>query len=59
GQLIGQATGQGAFPLTPTEPHVFVHEGAGIKVRFNPAADGSVPTFTLFQGGAELEGKRQ
>lgn len=57
GQLTGQATGQGAFPLTAIKEHYFANEQAGLEIRFNVAADGSVPSFTLFQGG-EREAKR-
>lgn len=57
-QLVGQATGQGSMALTAYDEHQFANESAGIKVRFNPAEDGQVPTFTLFQGGAEMHAKR-
>lgn len=56
-QLMAQATGQGQFPLTAFKEHHFANEQAGLEVRFNVAADGSVPSFTLFQGG-EREAKR-
>ena len=35
--LTGQATGQGAFPLSPTEPNVFAFEPAGIVMVFDTA----------------------
>ena len=57
-QLIGQATGQGAFPLQPTGDHTFVNEQARLKARFNHDGDGKVVSFTLFQGGQEMEAKR-
>jgi len=44
--------------LKAFETHKFANEAAGIKIRFNPTDDGKVPTFTLFQGGQELEAKR-
>ncbi|MFD0964655.1 serine hydrolase domain-containing protein [Pseudofulvibacter geojedonensis] len=34
--LMAQATGQGAFPLTPVELHKFKFDAAGIKFIFNP-----------------------
>lgn len=57
-QLKGQATGQGSMDLKAFEAHNFANEAAGIKIRFNPDTDGKVPTFTLFQGGQEMEAKR-
>jgi len=44
--LTGQATGQGAFPLTATEADVFVFDPAGITMEFRPAKN----EFTLKQG---------
>lgn len=57
-QLKGQATGQGSMDLKAFELHNFANEAAGIKIRFNPTDDGKVPTFTLFQGGQQMEAKR-
>jgi D-alanyl-D-alanine carboxypeptidase len=34
--LMAQATGQPAFPLTPSAKHQFVFEQAGIEMEFNP-----------------------
>ena len=45
--LTGQATGQGAFPLTPTETDVFEFDQAGITMEFRPAKN----EFTFKQGG--------
>jgi len=44
--LTGQATGQGAFPLTPTEADVFEFDQAGITMEFRPAKN----EFTFKQG---------
>lgn len=52
-KLVAQATGQGSFPLTAIDEQNFEFKAAGIKVRFNVEDDGSVPSFTLFQGGGE------
>lgn len=57
-QLIGQATGQGAFPLTAIGEHRFANEQAGLEASFNLGKDGKVSSFTLFQGGREMEAKR-
>ncbi|MEM9928974.1 MAG: serine hydrolase, partial [Bacteroidota bacterium] len=57
-QLMGEATGQGSMPLTAFKAHHFANEAAGIKVRFNADGEHSVPSFTLFQGGAEMQAKR-
>jgi len=45
--LTGQATEQGAFPLTPTETDVFEFDQAGITMEFRPAKN----EFTFKQGG--------
>ena len=44
--LTAQATGQGAFPLTPTDKDKFVFDQAGIVMDFNPKEG----TFRLKQG---------
>lgn len=36
GRLMAQATGQGAFPLSPVELHKFKFDAAGIEFIFNP-----------------------
>ncbi len=54
--LSAQATGQGAFPLTPTSDTEFHFQPAGIRVVF-PAGDGPAQSFTLHQGGPR-EAKR-
>ncbi|CAM4250814.1 serine hydrolase domain-containing protein [Zobellia nedashkovskayae] len=48
--LFAQATGQGAFPLEPTEESVFTFDQAGVKIVFNP----SEKTLILYQGGGEF-----
>jgi|AntRauTorckE5430_2_1112549.scaffolds.fasta_scaffold00356_7 D-alanyl-D-alanine carboxypeptidase len=37
GRLVCQATGQGAFPLSPTEAHTFVFPAASLTLIFTPA----------------------
>ncbi len=54
GKLFGQATGQGAFPLTPGAPDEFLFTAAGIRLLFVPG-EGKM---TLFQGGQAIEMKR-
>lgn len=57
--LIGQATGQSTLKLIPTAKDTYIHEGAGIKMKFDlSAASGAAPSFTLFQGGQEMVAKR-
>lgn len=57
--LVGQATGQGSFPLQPYANDTYGNESAGIKVQFDlKAATGSAHSFTLFQGGREMVAKR-
>lgn len=56
--LIGQATGQGPFPIHASKEHHFINEKFGVEARFNVDASGKVPSFTLFQGGGEMEAKR-
>ncbi|TDE10259.1 serine hydrolase domain-containing protein [Dyadobacter psychrotolerans] len=53
--LTGQATGQGAFPLTPTEPNVFAFEAAGIVIVF----DTSKNELTLKQGVGNFVMKKE
>ncbi|MCW8869955.1 MAG: serine hydrolase [Proteobacteria bacterium] len=45
-QLMAQATGQGAFPLSPDGEHRFTFQPAGIEMLFNKDMNG----FTLNQG---------
>ncbi|REA57081.1 peptidase [Dyadobacter luteus] len=53
--LTAQATGQGAFPLTPTEKNKFVFDSAGIIMEFNPGEG----TFRLKQGGGNFLFKKE
>ncbi|MEL6535154.1 MAG: serine hydrolase domain-containing protein [Bacteroidota bacterium] len=46
--LNAQATGQGAFPLTPTGEHTFAFDMAGITMEFSPGSGEMVIT----QGGS-------
>jgi len=47
GILLAQASGQSAFPLTPTSPTEFIFIPAGVKIIFFPAEN----SMTLHQGG--------
>ena len=47
-QLMAQATGQGAFPLTPFAENRFTFEGAGLEIVFEENS-----AFVLKQGGSE------
>lgn len=51
--ITAQATGQGAFPLTPTSDTEFHFQEAGIRIVF-PVGDGLAQSFTLFQGGERI-----
>lgn len=57
--LTAQATGQGAFPLTPKAKDVFAFADAGIVIRFRRDAAANVTALALEQGGNTLEGKRK
>ncbi len=46
-QLLAQATGQSAFPLSPVDESTFVFKAAGIKIVFNKEKE----TLTLNQAG--------
>lgn len=54
GQLYGQATGQGAFPLTPFSNTEFKFEQAGIVIKFKEVSEGSYTEFVLHQGGGKF-----
>lgn len=51
-QLFAQATGQGAFPLTPSDDNEFVFPPADIKVVFELNDSGNAIKLALHQGGA-------
>jgi hypothetical protein len=58
GRLMGQGTGQSAFPLRFVGGHTFeAPEGLDIRMVF-AVADGRATSFTLHQGGAEIVGRR-
>jgi hypothetical protein len=57
-RFIGQATGQPPIELTATAMDTFFAKEAGAKVRFETAADGSVPQLILTQGGRDMPAKR-
>ncbi|MBP6749298.1 MAG: serine hydrolase [Xanthomonadaceae bacterium] len=57
--LTAQATGQGAFPLTPKAKDVFAFADAGIVIRFRRDAAGNVTALALEQGGNTMTGKRR
>lgn len=46
-QLMGQATGQPAFPLSPEAPHHYTYKPAGLEIEFLPEED----ALMLRQGG--------
>ncbi len=50
GQMMAQATGQGAFPLERKSQHDFGFDQAGILMEFNP----DEKSFVLNQGGAKF-----
>ncbi len=58
GRLIGQATGQGAFPLTPSAENEFVFPAADVRIMFKLAGSGRAEKLTLYQGGQVLPGSR-
>jgi CubicO group peptidase (beta-lactamase class C family) len=59
GQLFGQATGQGEFPLQAASKDVFEAPAFGIELRFKRDAAGEVDSLELHQGGRVMPGKRQ
>ena len=56
--LVGQATGQGAFPLEAYSDREFGFPAAGIIIEF-PEGDGKATEFTLKQGGQVNVAKRK
>jgi CubicO group peptidase (beta-lactamase class C family) len=58
GRLMGQGTGQAAFPLRFVGDHTFeAPEGMGIRMVF-AIEDGRATSFTLHQAGAEIVARR-
>lgn len=58
GQLRAQATGQGAFTLTPAKADMFEAAAYGIELRFERDATGAVIALDLHQGGRVMRGER-
>jgi len=57
-QLKTQATGQSMVDIYPKSDTVFYLKVVTAQIEFNLAADGTVESLTLFQGGQEMVGKR-
>lgn len=55
GKLLAQATGQGAFPLTPDGPDKFIFSQAGISMKF----DAKAGTMQFKQGPIDMVMQRQ
>jgi hypothetical protein len=51
GQLFGQATGQGAFPLMHSDDHEFANVAAGIRIVFSDFDGDTAQALTLYQAG--------
>ena len=58
GKLLGQATGQAAFPLTPDGEHVFTFEAADMRIEFRVSGTGPAGSLTLRQAGTTTEAPR-
>lgn len=58
GRLFAQATGQGAFPLTPSAENEFVFPAADVRIVFELADGGRAEKLTLHQGGQVLPAPR-
>lgn len=52
GNLMGQATGQPAFPLTIYDEQTMAFEQAGLEIIFDEKTEGRYSEFDLIQGGA-------
>jgi D-alanyl-D-alanine carboxypeptidase len=60
GQLMAQATGQSAFPLTPTSEIEFKFDGAGIIISFGESKIGSgYDSLRLKQAGQDIRFKKE
>ncbi len=59
GQLMAQASGQGAFALDSAGKDVFTASAFGIEIRFTRGQDGKVSGLRLLQGGNEMKGSKQ
>ncbi|MYL01606.1 MAG: serine hydrolase, partial [Gammaproteobacteria bacterium] len=58
GQLFGQATGQGAFPLTHKGGREFEFTAARIEITFKAPADGLSPGMDFVQAGQKIDAPR-
>ena len=59
GQLMAQASGQGAFALDSAGKDVFSASAFGIEIRFTRGEDGKVSGLRLLQAGNEMKGSKQ
>jgi len=59
GGLMGQATGQGAFPLSAESDSTFYFEAASISIEFVRDPAGVVTHMLFEQGSATTEAKRK
>jgi CubicO group peptidase (beta-lactamase class C family) len=59
GKLYGQATGQGAFPLSATDVDEFSFEPAGIVMKFHRAESKNVDAFTITQHGSSKQFQKE
>lgn len=50
-RLLGQATGQAPFPLSPDGEHTFVFPAAGVRVVFRLPEEGPAESIEFSQGG--------
>lgn len=58
GQLFGQATGQGAFPLTHKGGREFEFAAAGIGITFEGPSDSLSPAIGFVQAGRKIDAPR-
>ncbi len=58
GKLFGQATGQGAFPLTHEGEHKFEYAAAQIRVTFATPSEGSSQSIEFVQGSQTINAPR-
>lgn len=58
GRLFGQATGQGAFPLTHKGGREFEFAAARIEITFKATADGLSPGMDFVQAGRKIDAPR-
>jgi CubicO group peptidase (beta-lactamase class C family) len=53
--LMAQATGQGAFPLTINSETTMAYEAAGINMEFSDFSDGKYHAFSFTQAGQQFD----